>query len=123
MSIIFAPDCRLSLHGGRKLLDMENRTYYGKFALYLANLFVIVRLLIYFQNHFQFSAFYFIYVHVGSTTIPHCSILKFQALNFNTAHFLIQYCTLFIQYCTKCAILHTKISPEFCIRFSWVHRR
>ena len=31
--------------------------------------------------------------------------------NFNTAHFYIQYCTLFHQYCTKCAILHTKIGP------------
>ena len=28
-----------------------------------------------------------------------------------TKHFKLQYCTLFHQYCTKCAILHTKIGP------------
>ena len=32
-------------------------------------------------------------------------------LTLKTKHFKLQYCTLLHQYCTKCAILHTKIGP------------
>jgi hypothetical protein len=58
----------------------------------------------------EFSTLYFIYFAPSAHLTQSWNL--FQTLNFNTAHFRIQYCTLFIQYCTKCAILHTKIVPE-----------
>ena len=42
--------------------------------------------------------------------------------NFNTAHFYIQYCTLFNQHYTKCAMLHTKIGPVYPGMISWIPR-
>jgi hypothetical protein len=58
----------------------------------------------------EFSTLYFIYFAPSAHLVQRWNL--FQTSNFNTSHFRIQYCTLFIQYCTKCAILHTKIGPE-----------
>jgi hypothetical protein len=57
----------------------------------------------------EFSTLYFTYFAPSAHLIQSWNL--FQTSNFNTAHFRIQYCTLFIQYCTQCAILHTKIGP------------
>jgi hypothetical protein len=54
---------------------------------------------------------YFIYFAPSAHLIQSWNL--FQTSNFNNAHFRIQYRTRFIQYCTKCAILHTKIGPVY----------
>jgi hypothetical protein len=70
---------------------------------------MFVPLLILLQRHFGISTLYFIHFAPSAHLIQSWNL--FQTSNFNTAQFCIQYCTLFIQYCTKCAILHTKIGP------------
>jgi hypothetical protein len=57
----------------------------------------------------EFSTLYFMYFAPSAHLIQSWNLL--QTSYFNTAHFRIQYRTLSIQYCTKCAILHTKIGP------------
>ena len=72
-------------------------------------LLILLTLLISLLMLLEFSTLYFIYFAPSAHLIQSWNL--FQISNFNTAHFCIQYCTLFIQYCTKCAILHTKIGP------------
>jgi hypothetical protein len=79
-----------------------------KLGIYLANLcFYLCSFCC--KGILEFSTLYFIYFAPSAHLVQRWNL--FQTSNFNTAHFRIQYCTLFIQYCTKCAILHTKIGP------------
>jgi hypothetical protein len=96
--------------GGKKLSSRhENIEYWN----YYWNLTYIWPIFVCAFAHFVAKAFWNSRLYISSTLLlQHMSNTKLKFIsNFNTAHFRIQYCTLFIQYCTKCAILHTKIGP------------
>jgi hypothetical protein len=63
---------------------------------------LFVPLLILLQRYFGILGFIF---HLFRSFSTFNTMLKF------ISNFKFQNCTLFIQYCTKCAILHTKIGP------------
>jgi hypothetical protein len=55
-----------------------------------------------YQVHFRnLNLIFRVYFSLRTSNIK----LKLLISNFNTTHFCIQYCTLIIQYCTKCPIL------------------
>jgi hypothetical protein len=100
--------------GGKKYTGFSGHEYWilellPELGIYLAN--ICLCLCSFCCKGILELTLYFIYFAPSAHLIQSWNL--FQTSNFNNAHFRIQYRTRFIQYCTKCAILHTKIGPVY----------